>query len=67
MGLIHNLSGLTHDHCRYKVGRVVIGENKTFVGGEAYLKERGIEVIVLESEECRTLMRQFIETKPTVW
>lgn len=59
--------GLTHIHYRYKVRRVVIGENKTFVGGEAYLKQRGVEVVVLESEECKTLMKQFIEAKPTVW
>ena len=51
----------------YKVARVVIGENKTFVGGERYLKERGIGVIVLENAECQGLMKQFIEQKPQVW
>ena len=51
----------------YKVARVVIGENKTFVGGEAYLKQRGIEVIVLENKECQDLMSKFIEEKPDVW
>ena len=51
----------------YKVARVVIGENKTFIGGERYLKERGIDVIVLENAECQALMRQFIEKKPQVW
>lgn len=51
----------------YKVARVVIGENKTFVGGEAYLKQRGIEVIVLENKECQDLMSRFIEEKPGVW
>ena len=51
----------------YKVARVVIGENKTFVGGEAYLKQRGIEVIVLENQECQDLMSKFIEEKPGVW
>lgn len=51
----------------YKVARVVIGENKTFVGGEKYLKERGVEVVVLESEECKELMRKFIEARPDVW
>ena len=51
----------------YKVARVVIGENKTFVGGEQYLKERGIDVIVLENAECQGLMKQFIEQKPQVW
>lgn len=51
----------------YKVKRVVIAENKTFVGGEAYLKQRGIEVVVLEDEECQALMKKFIEEKPKVW
>lgn len=51
----------------YKVARVVIGENKTFIGGERYLKERGIDVIVLENAECQGLMKQFIEQKPQVW
>ena len=51
----------------YKIGRVVIGENKTFVGGEKYLKERGIEVVVLENEECQGLMNKFIEQNSQVW
>lgn len=51
----------------YKVARVVIGENKTFLGGEAYLKQRGIEVVVLQDKECEALMKDFIEEKPDVW
>lgn len=51
----------------YKVSRVVIGENKSFVGGEAYLKQRGIEVVVLENAECMDLMQKFMKEKPEVW
>jgi len=51
----------------YKISRVVIGENKTFLGGESYLKERGVEVVVLESHDCIELMKKFIEEKPGVW
>ncbi|OAP53780.1 cytosine deaminase [Fonsecaea erecta] len=51
----------------YKIARVVIGENKTFVGGEEYLKARGVEVVVLENSECVELMTRFIEEKPGVW
>ena len=51
----------------YKVARVVIGENKTFVGGEAYLKQRGIEVVMLENGDCKNLMQKFIQQKPDVW
>jgi creatinine deaminase len=51
----------------YKVAKVVIGENKTFLGGEKYLKERGIEVVVMQNEECIGLMEHFIKTKPALW
>ena len=51
----------------YKIGRVVIGENNTFVGGEAYLKQRGIEVVVLQDVRCEALMRAFISDKPQIW
>lgn len=46
---------------------MVIGENKTFLGGESYLKQRGIEVIILESKECQDLMDRFIAEKPEIW
>ena len=51
----------------FKIARVVIGENKTFLGGEKYLKERGIEVLVFDNSECKELMSQFIAEKPDVW
>lgn len=51
----------------YKIGRVVIGENKTFVGGEEYLKQRGVEVLVFDDEKCKDLMKKFIDEKPAVW
>ncbi|KAI1176752.1 putative cytosine deaminase [Nemania sp. FL0916] len=51
----------------YGIPRVVIGENNTFLGGEAYLKQRGVEVIVVDSPECRELMDKFIAEKPEVW
>jgi creatinine deaminase len=45
----------------------VIGENKTFLGGEKYLKDRGIEVVNLEEKECQDLMDLFISEKPEIW
>jgi cytosine/creatinine deaminase len=51
----------------YKVKRVVIGENKTFLGGEAYLRSRGIEVVVLQNDECEKLMAKFIKDHPEDW
>ncbi|PSN69662.1 cytidine deaminase-like protein [Corynespora cassiicola Philippines] len=51
----------------YKVKRVVIGENKTFVGGEDYLRQRGVQVVVLQNQECQDLMKKFIQDKPQDW
>jgi cytosine/creatinine deaminase len=51
----------------FKIERVVIGENKTFLGGEKYLREREVEVVVFENDECKELMSRFIEEKPEVW
>ncbi|KAG9238785.1 putative cytosine deaminase [Amylocarpus encephaloides] len=51
----------------YGISRVVIGENGTFLGGEAYLKQRGIEVVVLGDKKCQDLMGKFISEKPEVW
>lgn len=51
----------------YKIARVVVGENKTFVGGEEYLKRRGVEVVVLQNKDCEALMKKFIEEQPDVW
>ncbi|KAF8895352.1 cytidine deaminase-like protein [Infundibulicybe gibba] len=51
----------------YKIPRVVIGENQNFMGDEALLRERGVEVVVLDDPECIGLMRQFIDENPNEW
>jgi creatinine deaminase len=51
----------------YKIPKVVIGENKTFMGPEKYLKKRGVKLINLNSEECKKLMAEFIRDKPKLW
>jgi cytosine deaminase len=51
----------------YGIARVVVGENKTFYGGEDLLRSRGIEVVVLDSAECKDLMETFIAANPEVW
>lgn len=51
----------------YGIPKVVIGENVTFMGEEALLKARGVEVVVLQSEECIALMQSFIAAKPQLW
>lgn len=51
----------------YGIPRVVIGENRTFMGAETYLKAQGVELEVLDSEVCRELMASFIADYPAVW
>jgi cytosine deaminase len=51
----------------YGIPRVVIGENRTFLGAEEHLRSRGVEVVDLDAEECVELMRDFIAERPEVW
>lgn len=51
----------------YGIPRVVIGENQTFMGEETLLRERGVEVEVLQDAECIALMRDFIASQPELW
>ena len=51
----------------YGIPRVVIGENRTFLGEEALLKSRGVELTVLDDARCIELMRSFIAAKPALW
>ena len=51
----------------YGIPRLVIGENRTFYGGEDYLRSRGVEVITLDSRECYDLMQGFIAANPALW
>ncbi len=51
----------------YGIPKVVIGENKTFMGEEELLASRGIEIEVLNDEESINLMNKFIKEKPELW
>lgn len=51
----------------YKIPRVVIGENQNFYGGEDYLRERGVDVTVLDDAECIEMMGDFIANNPELW
>jgi cytosine deaminase len=46
---------------------VVIGENRTFYGGEDYLRQRGVEVVVLQDDNCVAMMSDFIRDHPDLW
>lgn len=51
----------------YKIPRIVIGENRTFRGPEEQLRARGVEISVLDDEQCKQLMREFIRAHPELW
>ena len=51
----------------YGIPRVVIGENRTFMGEEDLLRSRGVAVDVLQDEACIALMRSFIADRPGLW
>ena len=51
----------------YGIPRVVIGENTTFRGPEDYLIARGVELVQLDSAECKRMMEEFIAEHPELW
>lgn len=51
----------------YGIPRVVVGENRTFQGPEDYLRSRGVEIDVVDDDQCRQLMHDFIAANPDLW
>jgi len=51
----------------YKIGRVVVGENRTFVGAEDHLRSNGVAIEVRQEPECISLMEQFIAAQANLW
>jgi creatinine deaminase len=51
----------------YGIKKVVVGENVTFMGEEALLRSRGVDVVVLQNAACIQLMRDFIAKNPALW
>lgn len=51
----------------YGIPRVIVGENRTFLGEEAWLRSRGVEVEVVQDPACIELMRRFIAAHPALW
>jgi len=52
---------------QFNIGAVVIGEATNFVGGHHWLAELGVEIIVLNDDECTELLQTFIHTHPELW
>ena len=51
----------------YKIPTVIVGENRSFRGPEGYLRERGVDVQVLDSAECVQLIQEFMERHSALW
>lgn len=51
----------------YGIPKVVIGENQTFLGEEAWLKSKGIDLDVWQDPTCIAMMTQFIAEFPELW
>src|SRR5947208_6143195 len=51
----------------YGIRRVIVGENRTFMGEEDLLRSRGVRVEVVQDERCIRMMSDFIAAHPELW
>jgi cytosine/creatinine deaminase len=51
----------------YGIPTVIVGENRTFLGEEEWLRSRGIRVEVVQDESCMAMMRDFMQRHPALW
>jgi cytosine deaminase len=52
---------------QFNIGKVIVGESVTFQGGIEWLRENGVDVIDMNSQECIEMLGAFIEKHPEVW
>ena len=52
---------------QFRIGKVIVGESTNFRGGLDWLRERGVEVIEMNSDECEQMLAQYIAAHPEVW
>ena len=51
----------------FKIPKVVVAENRNIMGAESYLKDRGVEVVVLDDQQCIRMLQEFDKTHPGMW
>ncbi len=51
----------------YRIPKVVIGENKTFMGAEKYISGEGVRITNLDLDECKNMLEDFISRNPKLW
>jgi len=52
---------------QFNIGAVVIGESRTFHGGQDWLAENGVSVTVIDDQRCVSMMGEFILANPDLW
>ncbi len=52
---------------QFGIGRVVVGEDRSFPGNIAFLREHGVEVVLADDAQCTELMQRFIREQPALW
>ncbi|WP_340818985.1 nucleoside deaminase [Methanolobus sp. WCC4] len=52
---------------QFGIKKVIAGESKTFDGAAEFMKEHGVEVIDLDIDECKMIMKAFIQERPEIW
>ncbi|OGX90625.1 nucleoside deaminase [Hymenobacter coccineus] len=52
---------------QFKIPKVVVGESRTFGESKEFLESHGVEVVILDLQECVELMNEFIAAEPTLW
>ena len=52
---------------QFRIGTLVVGESRTFAGGLDWLRENGVEVIDMDSAECREMLEGYIAGHAEVW
>ena len=52
---------------QFRIGKVIVGESRTFRGGIDWLRERGVEVVEMDSSECQQLLATYVHAHPDIW
>jgi cytosine deaminase len=52
---------------QFNIGMVIVGESVNFEGGLDWLRENGVEVVDMNSQECIEMLKEYIEAHPEVW
>jgi creatinine deaminase len=51
----------------YRIPRVIVGENRNFLGAEDLFRNRGVELVVVDDPECIEMMAEFVRQHPDLW